>query len=230
MVTPRIPGARVGRPRKPPLEDSEPTKARNRPKVPFLQDPDRYLVAFYEAHAFGMSERQAATIVAALTVGNEIPRSLLTEFGKKSDAPRRHASEQEIARLKISHVVRDCPPGMSVVGWWAGKIDADPTLEGVFINTQEGSSAKTIEGRAATIRGKARKWQRNQDERYWLNTMAAIFAIALKTSFNEQRYKPHEPEIRRLLLALAFQIKETKFVIDAVLPMIGVGLGGREHP
>jgi hypothetical protein len=123
--------------------------------VPFLEDQDRWLVAlililhWYGGHLM----RNAATIIAAENVGNEVNA----------------ASDPDCAP-----VYQRGPPGMKVVAF--GRIDGIMG-NGEFKNTLRGARAARIEGRADTLRRKANAALKNPSNQLWLTLVPPAIAL-----------------------------------------------------
>lgn len=192
MVTKRT-GAPRGRPRKHPLPAIKHDRP-GRPSVPFLEDPDKYLVALMEAHVMvlGMTDRDAAKITAAIEVGNEIR------------AP--------------ADVVARCPEGMIVFA--VGPSGKDRS-GGNYINTRAGSRASSVDGRAATIRGKSRDARNSADvaAKKWLASMTFICGLLVQSSRAPFPPRAHA-KIAEKVLAEAFEVGERETVANIILPAI----------
>ena len=165
MVTKRT-GNPPGRPKKKAAQIAdEPRLARapGRPKIPFRQHPDRYLVALIEAHrsALKMSERKASMIVAAFDSGNEIsPDSKMPS--DISEEIRKHFNK--------------CPNGLVPIAW--GPLhEAKSNVS--YVNTKHGSRAATIEGRAASLRQTLRDSRNDRADEAWILLIAACFGMTL---------------------------------------------------
>lgn len=139
---------RTGKPRGRPQKHKAASvkKEAHRPAVPFLEDPDRWLVALIlNLHWHGgYKMRFAATRIAELEVGNEVNVGSDPEF-----AP----------------VYERCPSGMEVVtiGPIGGILE-----NGEFKNTFPGSRAVRTKGRADTLRKKANAALRDPSNQFWL--------------------------------------------------------------
>jgi hypothetical protein len=118
-----------------------------------LDDPERYLIAFFDAHvvAFNMKERKAARILAAMTVGNVV-------YVPKEIAERG-------------------PAGFVPLAWGPSR----PKDYGPILNTRTGTKAASIDGRADAIRKKSRlsKGIDEQSDR-WLFNMTAALSLPLR--------------------------------------------------
>jgi hypothetical protein len=118
-----------------------------------MNDPERYLVAFFLAHQHTtrLSGRKAALALAALQVGNEI------------------APPPEIAA--------ECPTGCAVLAIGPARArDSDSR----YFNTKPGARMPaTVQGRAASILVKLRRFRRDRSNHFWLAKMATCFSLAL---------------------------------------------------
>ncbi len=157
----------TGRPRGRPKKAHEVAAERRekrrigRPTVHFREDPDRFLVALIDALmlANGWSERRASVEVAKLQVGRPLTKSEIDQLwpGARLAAPD-------------GWVLTAYGPPISSFGGANGRLSS---------NTRVGSRSGTIEGRAATLRQKAREWESDIEAKRWRIAMGAAARVAI---------------------------------------------------
>jgi hypothetical protein len=133
-------------------------------------DPDRYLLAFVEAHKIALkkSDRAAAKLVAAFAVGNEIAVPKDAREAIKAHGP-------EVGQM-VAKIAANCPAGFVTFGCGP---NGPERADGTIINTSRGARSASIEGRAATLREKGRRWRNDPERRVWLHWMTVAFSFTL---------------------------------------------------
>lgn len=195
MATPRT-GKPRGRPRKQ-VEESF-VASRGRPRTIFKNDPDRFYVAFFEAHvvALGISDRDAAKIVAAHSIGNAV--------------------------AVPADVIERTPAGMVACAWGPFSYHASD----IYTNTVRGSSAATIAGRADTLRKKARsaKKQADPETQKWIANMSAALGVPLRLAGmpSDEISPDHVTRAKNFVAVLVAEVDEETFARDIIFPMIDI--------
>jgi hypothetical protein len=113
-----------------------------------------------------------------------------------------------------SKIAAACPAGMVAFGIGP---DHSPRKDDTYINTKRGSRASTVQGRALTIRAKARAARASGDiaTKKWLVAMTLIFGLAFQPVRPEERARTAE-----LIMAAAAEVGELATAQSTILPMI----------
>ena len=192
MVT-KPTGRPCGRPRKPIATITERRK-RGRPagSVPFLQDPDRYRIAFALAFQTDFhSVREGTKWLAALECGNPI--------------------------IPPNSIAAKCPPGYQTIAF--GPVRELP--DGKIYNTMPRRGvAASIDGRARTLRKKIKvaceSSERDPAVQKWLAHMSTAYLLGINIWRSAD---PRYVEIIRLsILQFADAVGEKSFALKHMMP------------
>jgi hypothetical protein len=196
MATYRKPGAVIGRPK---LMSISERRERGRPKIGFLDHPDRYTCALVRATYVGnhISKTRAAAVVAMIECGNEMDTNLIAD---------------SIDRKKAQKIVSACPDGMVAV--FAGARESRE--DGTFINTRANwRRGETFQARGKYFESLIRDALKHNRSRTWLLTMTAAFD-ALVSGYPKEAIliaeRAGEGEFGRLHFSRSIQAIELKCV------------------
>lgn len=207
----------TGRPRGRPKKASEIASERRekrqagRPTLPFKEDPDRFLVALIDATMIlnGWSERRASIEIAALQVGRPLTESEIDQLwpGARLAAPD-------------GWMLAAYGPPIDSFGGANGRLPS---------NTRGGSRAGTIEGRAATLRQKAREWESDISAKRWRVAMSTAIGAAIKPT-PEMRTATGFAERRALISGFVAAADEPRSTADHLIAMAAHTIGVRSLP